>query len=33
VQRVVERLSETLLDHLAYEESTLVEPLDRHGFA
>jgi hypothetical protein len=33
VQRVVERLSETLLDHLAYEESTLVEPLGRHGFA
>jgi hypothetical protein len=33
VQRVVDRLSETLLDHLAYEEDNLVEPLDRHGFA
>ncbi|HEX6149220.1 LLM class flavin-dependent oxidoreductase [Nocardioides sp.] len=33
VQRVVDRLSETLLDHLDYEEKHLVEPLDRHGFA
>jgi hemerythrin-like domain-containing protein len=33
VQRVVDRLSETLLDHLSYEEEQLVEPLDRHGFA
>jgi alkanesulfonate monooxygenase SsuD/methylene tetrahydromethanopterin reductase-like flavin-dependent oxidoreductase (luciferase family) len=33
VQRVVDELSKTLLDHLAYEEEHLVEPLDRHGFA
>ena len=33
VQRVVDRLSETLLDHLSYEEEQLVEALDRHGFA
>jgi hypothetical protein len=33
VQRVVDQLSETLLDHLAYEEEQLVGPLDRHGFA
>ncbi len=33
VQRVVDELSETLLDHLAFEEEQLVGPLDRHGFA
>lgn len=33
LQRVVERLSETLLEHLSSEEDALVPPLDRHGFA
>ena len=33
VQRVVDELSKTLLDHLAFEEAQLVGPLDRHGFA
>jgi alkanesulfonate monooxygenase SsuD/methylene tetrahydromethanopterin reductase-like flavin-dependent oxidoreductase (luciferase family) len=33
VQRVVDELSETLLDHLTFEEEQLVGPLDRHGFA
>ena len=32
LQRVVDRLSETLLEHLAYEEVELVPALDRHGF-
>ena len=33
LQRVVDRLSTTLLDHLAYEEVELVPALDRHGFS
>lgn len=33
LRRVVDRLSETLLDHLAYEEVELVPALDRHGFS
>ncbi|SDP57101.1 Hemerythrin HHE cation binding domain-containing protein [Pedococcus dokdonensis] len=33
LQRVVDRLSETLLAHLSFEEDELVAPLDRHGFA
>ncbi len=32
LQRVVDRLSETLLEHLSYEEVELVPALDRHGF-
>jgi hemerythrin-like domain-containing protein len=32
LQRVVDRLSQTLLEHLAYEEDELVPALDRHGF-
>ena len=32
LQRVVDRLSQTLLEHLAYEEVELVPALDRHGF-
>ena len=31
-QRVVDRLSRPLLEHLAYEEVELVPALDRHGF-
>ena len=33
LRRVVDRLSETLLAHLSFEEDELVAPLDRHGFA
>jgi hemerythrin superfamily protein len=33
LQRVVELLSRTLLDHLTSEEDDLVPALDRHGFA
>lgn len=33
LKRVVDLLSSTLLDHLAYEESELVSALDRHGFS
>lgn len=33
LRRVVDRLSETLLEHLAYEEVELVPALDRHGFS
>jgi alkanesulfonate monooxygenase SsuD/methylene tetrahydromethanopterin reductase-like flavin-dependent oxidoreductase (luciferase family) len=33
LQRVVDLLSTTLLDHLSYEEDELVPALDRHGFA
>ena len=33
LQRVVDRLSTTLLDHLSFEEDELVPALDRHGFA
>jgi alkanesulfonate monooxygenase SsuD/methylene tetrahydromethanopterin reductase-like flavin-dependent oxidoreductase (luciferase family) len=33
LQRVVDLLSQTLLDHLASEEDDLVPALDRHGFA
>lgn len=33
LQRVVDRLTQTLLDHLSSEESELVPALDRHGFA
>jgi hemerythrin superfamily protein len=33
LKRVVDRLSQTLLDHLAYEEDELVPALDRHGFS
>ena len=33
LKRVVDLLSTTLLEHLAYEESELVTALDRHGFA
>ncbi len=29
---VLDRLTDTLLSHLAYEERELVEPLARHGF-
>jgi alkanesulfonate monooxygenase SsuD/methylene tetrahydromethanopterin reductase-like flavin-dependent oxidoreductase (luciferase family) len=32
LQRVVDRLSTTLLEHLSYEEVELVPALDRHGF-
>lgn len=32
LQRVVDQLSQTLLDHLSYEEDELVGPLDRYGF-
>ncbi|KRF28161.1 LLM class flavin-dependent oxidoreductase [Phycicoccus sp. Soil802] len=32
LKRVVDVLSSTLLEHLAYEESELVTALDRHGF-
>lgn len=32
LQRVVDQLSQTLLDHLAYGEVELVPALDRHGF-
>jgi alkanesulfonate monooxygenase SsuD/methylene tetrahydromethanopterin reductase-like flavin-dependent oxidoreductase (luciferase family) len=32
LQRVVDRLSQTLLEHLAFEEDELVPALDRHGF-
>ena len=32
LKRVVDLLSSTLLEHLAYEESELVTALDRHGF-
>jgi len=32
LKRVVDRLSATLLEHLAYEEDELVGALDRHGF-
>ncbi|MEO6412262.1 MAG: LLM class flavin-dependent oxidoreductase [Pedococcus sp.] len=32
LQRVVDLLSQTLLEHLAYEEVELVPALDRHGF-
>jgi hypothetical protein len=28
----VDRLAQTLTEHLSYEESQLVGPLDRHGF-
>ena len=28
----IEALDRTLLSHLSYEESQLVEPLARHGF-
>ncbi len=30
---MVDRLSQTLLDHLAFEEDELVPALDRYGFA
>jgi alkanesulfonate monooxygenase SsuD/methylene tetrahydromethanopterin reductase-like flavin-dependent oxidoreductase (luciferase family) len=33
LRRVVDRLSETLLEHLAFEEDELVPALDRYGFA
>jgi hypothetical protein len=33
LRRVVDLLSTTLLEHLAYEEDELVPALDRHGFA
>ncbi len=33
LKRVVDLLSSTLLEHLAYEEVELVPALDRHGFA
>jgi alkanesulfonate monooxygenase SsuD/methylene tetrahydromethanopterin reductase-like flavin-dependent oxidoreductase (luciferase family) len=33
LRRVVDRLSQTLLDHLAFEEDELVPALDRYGFA
>ena len=33
LQRVVDRLTQTLLDHLSSEEDELVPALDRHGFA
>jgi alkanesulfonate monooxygenase SsuD/methylene tetrahydromethanopterin reductase-like flavin-dependent oxidoreductase (luciferase family) len=33
LQRVVDRLGETLLEHLSTEEEALVDALDRHGFA
>src|SRR5690242_11882249 len=33
LQRVVDRLSETLLEHLSFEEDELVPALDRYGFA
>jgi alkanesulfonate monooxygenase SsuD/methylene tetrahydromethanopterin reductase-like flavin-dependent oxidoreductase (luciferase family) len=32
LQRAADILSDTLLSHLAYEESQLIEPLARHGF-
>ena len=32
IQEAVDVLTDTLLSHLAYEESQLVEPLARHGF-
>ena len=32
LQQAVDILTDTLLSHLAYEESQLVEPLARHGF-
>lgn len=32
LQQAVDVLTDTLLSHLAYEESQLVEPLARHGF-
>jgi alkanesulfonate monooxygenase SsuD/methylene tetrahydromethanopterin reductase-like flavin-dependent oxidoreductase (luciferase family) len=32
LQAAMDRLSETLLSHLAYEEEQLVEPLSRYGF-
>jgi len=33
VQESVDRLTDTLLSHLAYEERELIGPLSRHGFA
>lgn len=33
LQRVVDRLSQTLLEHLSYEEDELVPALDRYGFS
>jgi len=32
LRAAVDRLTETLTEHLSYEESELVGPLDRHGF-
>jgi hypothetical protein len=32
LQQAVDILTDTLLSHLAYEETQLVEPLARHGF-
>jgi hypothetical protein len=32
LQDVADLLSDTLLSHLAYEESELIEPLARFGF-
>jgi hemerythrin-like domain-containing protein len=32
LQYAVDLLTDTLLSHLSYEESTIIEPLARHGF-